>query len=61
MADERTAALDDVTNTLDELKTMIEELAESPPPGVRRDTLEALKAVIEKARDLADDLEDSAT
>ena len=61
MADERTDALDNVTDTLDELKTMVEELAESPPPGIRRGTLEELKAVIEKARDLADDLEDSAS
>jgi hypothetical protein len=61
MSDERTDALDNVTDTLDELKTMVEELAESPPPGVRRDTVEALKAAIEKARDLADDLEDSVS
>jgi len=58
MADERTAALDDVTNALDELKTNVEELAENPPPGVRREGIEALKQAIERARDLADDLED---
>ena len=58
MADERIDALDEVTNTLDELETAVEELAENPPPGVRPEALEALKAAIEKARDVADDLED---
>ena len=60
MPDERTAALDEIASTLDELKTMVEELAEDPPSGVRRDGIEALKQVIEKARDIADDLEDQS-
>ena len=43
-----------------ELKTMVEELAEDPPSGVNRDRIEALQQAIEKARDIADDLENQS-
>jgi len=59
MADERSEKLDEITDGLDELKTLVEELAENPPPGVRRASLVALQRVIDHARDLADDLEDA--
>jgi len=52
--------LDDVASGLDDLQTTVEELQEDPPSGADRADLNRLKEKIEKARDVADDLEDES-
>jgi hypothetical protein len=57
MRDEQSEKLDEVTNDLDDLKTTVEELEESPPTGVSADKVKTLGDTLEKARDIADELE----
>lgn len=50
--------IDQVVNDLDDLKTDVDELAQDPAETANPETVERLKAALEKASDVADDLED---
>jgi hypothetical protein len=49
--------IDQIANDLDELKTLVDEVAEDPPPGVQPKTIGELHDALEKASDVSDDLE----
>ena len=48
--------IDEITNDIDEMKTTVDELAESAP-SPNAPTLDRLKQALEEASDAADDLE----
>lgn len=59
--DRDTTRLDEVTDTLDDLKTTVEEIEDNPPEGVTEERLKELKRKIDGAWDAADDLHDDVT
>ncbi len=49
--------VDEVAETLDDLRTTVDELQDAPPDNVEPATIEPLKEALEQATDAADALE----
>ena len=52
-----TDLLDELADALDDLTTIVDELTAEPPPRVKIEALDAVKATLERARIAVDELE----
>ena len=50
--------INDLTSDLEDLKTTVEELQVDPPTNVDPQSLQAVKAALQKAREATDEIED---